>query len=411
MTDRGTALNQQRSPDRYRLSDPCQSRAVNYRGELYTVSQDAVPPLKTADQYGKFSLSEARRIVGDFFTPNPWIYWPDFLLSWSIGVALFVLTASPHLVTTDPAWQWPIRIVCFVVSSLLYYRCVLFIHELMHIRATEFTAFRFVWNMLCGIPFLVPSFVYYTHIDHHRRRLYGTKRDGEYIPLARLPAWQLVLYASQILVVPPLAVVRFGVLTPLTWFSSTIRDWVHRHASSMIMDPAYIRPLPTKRTLRIMRLQEVLCFLWILFIALRLTVLQGGMFKELMPMTFLLHAYLTGVFILTVNALRTLGSHRWTSGGGQMTFVEQMLDSINYPKNPAIGELWAPVGLRFHALHHIFPTMPYHALATAHKRLIRDLPPDSPYRGCNSNSLTEVLGTLWHRARASGRAGNSTVAE
>ena len=82
----------------------------------------------------------------------------------------------------------------------------------------------------------------------------------------------------------------------------------------------------------------------------------------------------------------------------------QMLDSVNYPKNAFVGELWAPVGLRFHALHHIFPTMPYHALATAHKRLIRDLPSDSPYRGCNSDSLADVLRTLWRRARASGRS-------
>jgi fatty acid desaturase len=111
------------------------------------------------------------------------------------------------------------------------------------------------------------------------------------------------------------------------------------------------------------------------------------------------------VFIMTINAIRTLGSHRWTNNGSQMTFVEQMLDSVDYPKNPLVSELWAPVGLRFHALHHIFPTMPYHALATAHHRLIRDLPPDSPYRRCNADSLAKVLGTLWRRARASGRVG------
>jgi fatty acid desaturase len=371
---------------------------------MNTVSQEAAPPIASEEQYGEFSLSEARTIVGDFFTPNPWIYWTDFLLSWSVGVATFVITAAPHMVTSDTAWHWPIRIFCFVVASLLYYRCALFIHELMHIRAKEFTAFRFVWNMLCGIPFLIPSFVYYTHIDHHRRKHYGTKEDGEYIPLARMPAWQIVFYASQILVVPLLGVVRFGLLTPLTWFSGTFRNWVHRHISSMIMDPMYIRPLPTKRTLRTMRLQEFFCFLWILFITLRITTSYGILFDKTMSVTFLLHAYLTGLFIVTINAVRTLGAHRWTSDGKQMTFVAQMLDSVNYPKNAFVGELWAPVGLRFHALHHIFPTMPYHALATAHKRLIRDLPSDSPYRGCNSDSLADVLRTLWRRARANGRS-------
>ncbi len=351
---------------------------------------------------GEFSLSQARSIVGEFFSPDPWIYWPDFLLSMLLGVFFFVLVQSPELVTAEAAWYEPIRIVSFLLSSLLYYRAVLFIHELVHIRDGEFTAFRIVWNLLCGIPFLAPTFVYYTHLDHHRRKHYGTSLDGEYIPLATMPTWQILFYLSQIFVIPPLAVIRFGVLTPLSWISPTLRRWVHQHASSMIMDPKYIRPLPTPRVLRIIRLQEVLCFLWIAFIAVRLTTSFGIVFAEPLPLTFLLQAYLTGVFILATNAVRTLGAHRWTNPGGEMNFVEQMLDSVNYPRHPFLSGLWAPVGLRFHALHHIFPSMPYHALATAHRRLMQELPADSPYRQCNADSLTEVMTTLWRRARKNG---------
>jgi fatty acid desaturase len=110
---------------------------------------------------------------------------------------------------------------------------------------------------------------------------------------------------------------------------------------------------------------------------------------------------LTAVFIVALNALRTLGAHRWTSHGTEMTFVEQMLDSINYPHTPLISGLWAPVGLRFHALHHIFPTMPYHTLGKAHRRLMAKLPADSPYRKTEARSLTMELIRLWQRARAS----------
>lgn len=350
----------------------------------------------------EFSLSEARKIVGEFFTPNPWIYWPDFLFSLGFGVFFFGLVQYPETITANEAWHWPIRIFSFFASCLLYYRVVLFIHELVHIRDGEFKAFRFVWNLLCGIPFLIPSFVYYTHLDHHRRKHYGTKEDGEYIALATMPAWQIIFYMSQVLVIPLLAIIRFGILTPLTWISTSVRNWTHSHASSMIMDPTYIRPLPTPRVLRIIRFQELLCFLWIWFIAFRLTTSFGLVFSEPLPWTFLVQLYLTAVFIITINAIRTLGAHRWTSDGHEMNFVEQMLDSIDYPKNPFITGLWAPVGLRFHALHHIFPSMPYHALATAHKRLMRDLPPDSPYRRCSANSLTEVMTTLWRRARKNG---------
>jgi len=348
---------------------------------------------------GEFSLSEARTIVGEYFTPNAWIFWTDFLLSWSIGVLAFMVVEFPERFLTNPAWFWPARIVGFLVSSLLYYRCSLFIHELVHIRAGEFRVFRFVWNALCGIPFLMPTFVYYTHLDHHRRKHYGTKKDGEYIPLGRLPAWQIVFYLSQVLVIPLLAVVRFGLLTPLTWISRPVRDWVHQHMSSMIMDPMYIRPLPSRRTLRVIRLQELFCFLWIVFIGLRMFAPMGLLPGEMRP-TFLLHVYLTAVFVLTLNALRTLGAHRWTNDGREMTFVEQLLDSVNYPRHPLTGGLWAPVGLRFHALHHVFPTIPYHALAEAHRRLMRKLPADSPYRKCDADTLTGVLRDLWRRARA-----------
>ena len=109
------------------------------------------------------------------------------------------------------------------------------------------------------------------------------------------------------------------------------------------------------------------------------------------------------------DACRTLlGSH---DGGREMTFVEQMLDSVNYPYNPLIAGLWAPVGLRFHALHHIFPTMPYHALAEAHRRLMASLPADSPYRRTEARSLSGTIATLWKRARASQAGGWSLEAE
>jgi fatty acid desaturase len=170
----------------------------------------------------------------------------------------------------------------------------------------------------------------------------------------------------------------------------------------MIMDPKYIRPLPTKKVLRMIRIQEFCCFAFIWAVVARMTINYGILFKEPLSPLFVVQAYCTGVFIVGINALRTLGAHRWTHDGSrEMTFVEQMLDSVNYPHNPLIGGLWAPIGLRFHALHHIFPTMPYHALATAHKRLMKDLPPDSPYRQTEARSLTEVITTLWKRAKAS----------
>ena len=32
--------------------------------------------------------------------------------------------------------------------------------------------------------------------------------------------------------------------------------------------------------------------------------------------------------------------------------------SVNYPQRAWLSELWAPVGLRYHALHHLQPGLP-----------------------------------------------------
>ena len=160
------------------------------------------------------------------------------------------------------------------------------------------------------------------------------------------------------------------------------------------MDPTYIRPLPTKKTLRIIYIQELGCFLWCLVIAVIAPIAVGQW-----PTPFLIHIYLTAVCIIFLNSVRTIGSHRWFNDGQEMTYVDQLLDSVNYPRNPWISELWGPVGTRFHALHHLFPSLPYHALPEAHRRLMASLPEDSPYRLTEERSLTSGIMNLLQRNR------------
>jgi fatty acid desaturase len=162
----------------------------------------------------------------------------------------------------------------------------------------------------------------------------------------------------------------------------------------MVIDVTYARPLPTRQELRIWRWQEIGC--WASVTSLAVSVALGRI-----PVGFAIWSYAIASAVLTLNAVRTLGAHRYRSTGEAMSFVDQLLDSVNYPRRPWLSSLWAPLGLRFHALHHLFPSMPYHSLAEAHRRLMAGLPADSPYRQTESDSLWSTIAQLWREARAS----------
>jgi fatty acid desaturase len=59
--------------------------------------------------------------------------------------------------------------------------------------------------------------------------------------------------------------------------------------------------------------------------------------------------------------------------------------------------------MRYHALHHLFPTLPYHNMAAAHRRLMKRLPAGSPYRATNRCGFLETAGDLLRKAIAHAR--------
>ena len=63
----------------------------------------------------------------------------------------------------------------------------------------------------------------------------------------------------------------------------------------------------------------------------------------------------------------------------------------------------APVGLRYHALHHWIPSLPYHNLGRAHRLLVATLRSDAPYRATIERGFTPPLRDLVRRSRTRGR--------
>ena len=96
---------------------------------------------------------------------------------------------------------------------------------------------------------------------------------------------------------------------------------------------------------------------------------------------------------------------------GGLTMTEQLLDSCTISAGERLRAriadagrvLVAPVGLRYHALHHWIPSLPYHNLGRVHRRLVSSLRADAPYRATIETGFTPPLRDLLRRSRARSR--------
>lgn len=332
-----------------------------------------------------FPLKEARALVKDLMTPNPAIYWVDFLVSLTLGAGAFAVTVLSETFS-------PLSIVAYFVAVFALYRAVIFIHEIVHFKKGAMVAFKVVWNVACGFLVMVPVFMYQgVHIDHHKRDIYGTKEDGEYLPFGVQNPWKNVWYVISSIFLPGLIALRYIVLTPLGWLVPPLSRLLWQRASSLTIDLDYRRPPPRDMDGKYWRLQEVFAFLY------GWTAI-GLWFYGVLPVKFFAVWYAVVFLVLFMNSIRTLGAHAYLNPGDvKMTVAEQFMDSVDVPGG-FLSALWAPVGLRFHATHHLFPNMPYHSLATAYQRLKDDLPNSHLFLEATRPTLFHAMKTLWRDA-------------
>lgn len=343
-------------------------------------------PVPSADGAGKKSqipddkemLRAAVELTRDISAALPQVYWPDMLASAAVGYA-----ALAGAVLLNNPWA---AAASGLVAALALYRALLFIHELTHIHKDALPGFRFGWNVLVGIPLLTPSFMYEgVHTLHHARTRYGTAEDPEYLPLALMKPWSLPVFALTAILLPFALLVRSAVLVPLGVVFPALRRLVWERLSALAINPDFRRRPPEGAFARMVFWQELGASLWA--IALVASTFAIGWRPLLIAL---------GVISLTafLNQVRTLVAHLWENDGEAMTVTAQYLDSVNVPPPALLTPLWAPVGLRYHALHHLLPSMPYHSLGEAHRRLSKHLGVDNTYAQASYPGLLPLMSRL-----------------
>jgi fatty acid desaturase len=322
-------------------------------------------------------LKAAAKLTRDLNVPNAKIYWADMLGSALLGyAALFTaMFLRPTL----------LAVASGLLAVLALYRAGSFIHELTHIKKGAVKGFRFTWNLIVGVPLLVPSFMYEgVHNQHHAKRYYGTVDDPEYLPLALMHPWTLPAFLIAAALAPIGMLIRFGILAPLSLLSPKLRSVVVGRYSGLQINPKFVRPKPEGEFARDWAWQETACSVWA--IALLAMVATG-----VIPLRDFLIFLGVSAGVMFLNQVRTLVAHLWENEGQPMSVTAQYLDSVNVPPPGTLPALWAPVGLRYHALHHLLPGVPYHNLGEAHRRLCRELEAGSVYHDSTHRGLAPLV--------------------
>lgn len=324
-------------------------------------------------------LRAAATLTRDLHAPDPKIFWADFLASAAAGYSGLALAIM--------ASGW-VQVLGAVVAILALYRAGSFIHEVSHIKQSALPGFRIAWNLIVGVPLLVPSFMYEgVHNLHHARTRYGTVDDPEYLPLALMGPGKLALFVVVALLAPLALLLRYGVLAPLSLLFPGLRRMLVEQFSALTINPAFRRAAPEGEFARHWRLWETLASLWA--IALLAGVATGVLAWQGLAIAIAIASATT-----LLNQVRTLVAHLWENDGDAISVTAQYLDSVNVPPPALLPMLWAPVGLRYHALHHLVPGVPYHNLGEAHRRLSAAMAPDTAYHAANYPGLPGLVRRL-----------------
>jgi fatty acid desaturase len=311
------------------------------------------------DQSSDINVLRERMKNSGLMTHKPWIYWVDFMTS-SIAGWLSILAISQ--LELDPMIDSCLFVICIFSS----YRGVAFVHEIAHWQRIPKNMRGFItcWNLLSGTFFMLSSMMHRrAHLDHHNLSTYATARDPEYLQLKGKKHQIIFMVIASGLLSPIYLYARTLLIIPLSFVIPDTRSVLRKKMSTLAMNVAYVRNLSQKESAELFRESVLMLMVWA---AIAIMLMVAG---DLLEFVILHFAIIT--FVAAINYIRALASHRYGHAPSHMqqSREDQVADSIDIKRGLMVS-LLAPVGLQYHAVHHLAPDIPYHNLAAAHAMFI-----------------------------------------
>jgi len=305
-----------------------------------------------------------KAFIKELHKPNVLLFWFDIALCALIGWGAF-----SFLIYTE---YFYFKIIAFFISAFAIYRGQIFIHEVVHQRDAV-KGLALFYELFFGWPNAYPSYFYDPHLYHHIPKEYATVDDPEYKSATNDSFIKLFIAPIvSAIFLPFILTIRFGVLPIFNIFLP--RWWklkVFTHAATLVVDIMYKRPLKKESELRSMLFNDFMCSLYRIVVGLLI-------YFSILPFSVVIYWVLLVSFVSLMNMYRAKMAHYYLGDGKSFSKTGQLLDSVTIEGN-FFTELWAPLFLRYHAGHHLYPQMPYHSLQKLHRYLTSEEMKNHPY--------------------------------
>lgn len=266
-----------------------------------------------------------------------------------------------------------IALLAYVIGLIFIYKGTLMIHEVAHFQK-KVKGLRLTYNLLFGFFNKYPAYLYDTHPFHHGKQTFSTYKDPEYQYVRPDTFLTIIGPIFVSLFLPIFQILRFVILPPLLLIAPySLKKKVYTHFSTLVFDVKYKR-IPKNKTDINQMLRNDLATSFSNWIFIYLIYLGQ------IPSKALALWYGMIVFASMLNMYRAKYNHVYNNKERTaLSWEAHLLDCLTIDKG-IITEIISPVGLRYHALHHVMQEIPFYNLKRAHEYLLLKLPADHIYR-------------------------------